>query len=103
MNWRIKTMATNLDNLKAQVAALFEKATDKELVSALTQINDTITGVEKDYTDQINENKELLNDYKEVIKSVGFKREVEPQRGSTEAPKLEDFLLAAKTNASQNK
>lgn len=89
-------MATNLQTLRQQVAELLDKAEDKGLVSALTQINDTVNLVEQDYTASVNENKELLKDYKEVIKSVSFKREAEPERGAVEPPRIEDFLMAVK-------
>lgn len=95
-------MATNLQTLRQQVAELLDKAEDKGLVSALTQINDTVNLVEQDYTASINENKELLKDYKEVIKNVSFKREAEPERGATEPPRIEDFLMAVKSNATKN-
>lgn len=83
----------NLDKLKQQISALFEGSEDKEQIAAIASINDTINAVEADTTALQKENKELLNDYKEVIKHFSFKVEQpETRTGDKVAPKFEDFL-----------
>lgn len=86
----------NLEKLKTQFKALFDAATDKEDISALSSINDTIESIEADTEALKKENLDLLNDYKEVVKIGGIFNSKEPEaRGQQEAPSLEDFLAKA--------
>ena len=77
-----------LDELKTKMQGLLDKAEDKELIGTLTSINETINNIDKEYTTLESEERQLLNDYKDLIKHTSFKVEKEPERG---APQAQDF------------
>lgn len=83
----------SLDKLKEQVKGLIDKAQDKELVTSLAELDGTIKEVESDTAQLETSHTELLNDYKDMVKSCGFKRDnndnvIEP----TPAPTLDDVI-----------
>lgn len=82
----------SLNKLKEQMSALLDKATDKEMIATLTQVNETINKVEADTTAIEKDNRELLNDYKEMVKHTSFKVEKEETRGASAPIVFEDFL-----------
>ena len=83
----------NLERLKEQIKTLFEGSEDKELITSLASINETLNAVEADTTALRKENKELLDDYKEVVKHFSFNVEQpETRTGDRAVPKFEDFL-----------
>lgn len=86
----------NFEKLEEQLKALLDTATDKTQIEKIGAINQTIEAVKTDTTALQKENKEILDDYKDLVKHTGFKQkeDVEP-RGQQEAPKFEDFLANA--------
>lgn len=85
----------SLNKLKTQLSELLDKTEDKEMIVTLTQLNETIESIEADTTALENDNRSLLNDYKEMVKHTSFKVNEQPQRGAVEPPKFEDFLKSA--------
>ena len=83
----------NVEKLQEQLKALLDSATDKAQIEQIGAINQTIEAVKTDTTALQTENKEILNDYKDLIKHTGFKQkeDVEP-RGQAEALTFEDAL-----------
>lgn len=85
----------NLTKLKDQIKVLMDAATDKEQISKLASVNDTITAVEADTTALQKEQVELLNSYKDVVKHASFGgTQKEPERGGTTPPKSFEEVLA---------
>lgn len=85
----------NLTKLKEQVKVLFESATDKDTISKLTSINDTIAAVEADTKALQDEQKELLKDYKDIIKHASFDKTGDADRGAqTQTGKSFEQVLA---------
>ena len=84
---------TKISELKEEVAALMEAATEKEDIDRLSKMSLLMDDAEKEYQALVDENKELLKDYKDVIKHVSVDRPSAPSREiSAEAPKFEDFF-----------
>lgn len=68
-------MTTNLELLKTQFKELLDKAEDKDMVSTLTSISDTIDLVSKDTEKLQIDNRELLDSYKQMVKHTAFRLE----------------------------
>lgn len=98
-------MATeNLNKLRDQIKVLLDAATDKDTISSLTSINDTISSVESDYTKLETEQKDLLKDYKEVIKYASFGDKEPVKRGTTAQGEPKSFeQVLADFKAKKNK
>ena len=84
---------TKISELKEQLAALMEAATEKEDIDRISKMSLLMDDAEKEYQALVDENKILLEDYKEVIRHVSVDRPSAPSREiSAEAPKFEDFF-----------
>lgn len=82
-----------INKLKEQLQAVLEKTDNKEMIETLGQISATINDIEADTTALEQDNRQLLNDYKEMIKHTSFKVDNPQTRTAVvEPPKLEDFL-----------
>ena len=92
----------NLTKLKDQIKVLMDAATDKEQISKLASVNDTITAVEADTTALQKEQVELLNSYKDVVKHASFGETKEPERGGTTPKSFEEVLAEYKAKKKKN-
>ena len=82
-----------LEELRQAVADMFENATEKEEIDKVSRLSNIMDDVEKEQKALETENKEILKDYKELIKHVSIERADAPSREvSKEAPKFEDFF-----------
>lgn len=82
-----------INKLKEQMQAILDKIEDKEMIETLGQISATINDIEADTTALEQDNRQLLSDYKEMIKHTSFKVDKPEERTAVvEPPKLEDFL-----------
>lgn len=77
---------TKTEELRNHMAALFEKCTDKETISQLGVINNTIEQIEAETKAKDEEYTSLLKDYKDVVLHSSFKPQsnVDATQGSTE-------------------
>lgn len=85
----------NFEKLKELIEDFIDKSDDKSQIEQLGTMSSLLDNVRADTEAMRKENKELLHDYKEVIKHYSFKTEDNPDvrvDGPKEAPKLEDFL-----------
>lgn len=63
---------TEIETLKTQVNNLFDKINDKNQISELTQIRDTISLVEAATQRQQDQLTDVMRDYKDLIKHTSF-------------------------------
>ena len=92
----------SVDELKTKITELLDKTQDKEMIAALTSVGETIKTIEADTTALEKDNRELLDDYKEMLKHTSFKLDKEPERGA-EPPKTMDDLFNAALEAATKK
>lgn len=77
---------TNLNNAKQYMAQLMDSATDKTMIETLAKLSESIDGVIADTTAVEEENRQLLQDYKEMVKHTSINlakaptHEPEPER-----------------------
>lgn len=84
---------TNLEKLQEQIKNFMDAADKKEDISALTMMNQTCEDIKAEMEKNSTDYKELLSDYKEVIKHTSFKPEKgEDTRDKPEAPVFADFF-----------
>lgn len=86
-------MNSQIETLKTQINNLFEKVNDKETITELTQISDTIKLIEADVDKQSTELTDIMRDYKDLVKHTSFKvsapvDEITPKA----APSLEQII-----------
>lgn len=74
----------SVDELKNKISELLDKAQDKDMIAALTSVGETIKTIEADTTALEKDNRELLDDYKEMIKHTSFRVDKDPERGADE-------------------
>lgn len=86
----------SLDKLKEEIRTLIDSVEDKGQVEQLGKLSGIIDDVEADTKALKDENKELLNSYKEVVKHVSFKVDGNGNKPGSptgdELPKVEDFF-----------
>lgn len=90
-------MTNKTNELREVLSAILDSTEDKELIGSLTTANNLIDEIDKDNQDINSRYKDLLNDYKEVIKHTSFKPNNNEQIG-TGLPKeqsLEDLIKIA--------
>lgn len=89
-------MNEKIEQIKQSLAALLDKTEDKDTIGAITNINTNLAAVEEDYKTQDGKYRELLGNYKEVIKYTSFKPDGnEKQDKGTGLPKeqsLDDII-----------
>lgn len=94
-----------LEQLKAAIKEQFDKATDKQSIDTLSNINSLVEGAEKEHQALESKNAELIASYKDVVAHTSFKpKAMEPtpdQVQSGEMPDLGEFL--SKFMDAQNK
>lgn len=81
-----------INKLREQFQAILDKVEDKEMIASLSELSVTIDEIDADTTALEKDNRDLLSDYKEMIKHTSFKVEQPVERGTVEPPKFEDFL-----------
>lgn len=91
---------SKLDELRSFVAKQFEKATTEDEIKSSALINNLIDQVATEQQEMNDKFKELLNDYKDVVKHTSFKSEtkIEDAPKVSSAPSFEDFLSNYKPN-----
>lgn len=85
-------MNSNIEKLKGFVNELIEKTEDKELLTTLTRVNDTVNAIDNDYKSVDSNLKEFMKDYKELIKHTSYIPREEPNRVEKQAPNLNDII-----------
>lgn len=63
----------SLQKMKEMVAEMFNKAQNKEDIETLSQLSNVCDEVEAEHNKLQTENKDLMKDYKELIKHTSFK------------------------------
>ena len=84
-----------LEQLRQQVADMFENAEDKESIEKLAAINNTIDEVSKEQEDITSKNADLIKSYKDLIQHTSFKDDKKPVdtvTGVASLPSFEDAL-----------
>lgn len=90
-------MNEKITTIKQQLTEMLDKTEDTQLISDLTKITTAIDGIEDDYKSQDSKYRELLGNYKEVIKHTSFIPNTNEQVG-TGLPKnksLDDIISNA--------
>ena len=82
----------NINKLQEQIKALLENASDKQLISDLASVNNTINAICEDTTSLKTENKELLDQYKDLIKHTSFKETPEKNPAQASGPVFSDYF-----------
>lgn len=85
-------MNSNIEKLKGFVNELIEKTEDKEILTTLTRVNDTVNAIDNDYKSVDSNLKEVMKDYKELIKHTSYVPREEPNRVEKQAPNLNDII-----------
>ena len=85
-------MNSNIEKLKGFVNELIEKTEDKELLTTLTRVNDTVNAIDNDYKYVDSNSKEVKKDYKELIKHTSYIPREAPNRVEKQAPNLNDII-----------
>lgn len=86
-------MNSNIETLKTQINNFYEKINDKEQISELTQIRDTINLVEADVEKQSTELADILKDYKDMVRHTSFKISAPVEEiGPKPAPSLDQII-----------
>lgn len=93
----------HLDELKNTIKGLFDKAQTKEEIETLTKLNQQVEEAEKDYKTLDDKHKELLKDYKEVVKNTSFTEKPKDDVGTQPTPKSLEDSLKDFTNDPKNK
>ncbi len=93
----------HLDELKNTIKGLVDKAQTKEEIETLTKLNQQVEEAEKDYKTLDDKHKELLKDYKEVVKNTSFTDKPKDDVGTPPAPKSLEDSLKDFTNDPKNK
>lgn len=85
---------TNMEKLRSQLQALLDKAESKDAIGELTTISNTLDDVQKDVEATQAEYKDMLKDYKEMVKHTSWKpdKDSEDMRDEKDPPKFEDFF-----------
>lgn len=65
-------MPNTINDLKNQLKAMLEKTEDKEGIEQIGALNSLVDKIEAEHTKLQNENKDLIKDYKELIKHTSF-------------------------------
>lgn len=81
-----------LEQLKQQVAEMFENAENKEDIEKLATINNTIDEVSKEQDEIVSKNAELIKSYKDLVQHTSFKDSKKPGDTVTGMPSFEDAL-----------
>lgn len=63
----------SINDLKNQLATMLDKAEDKDLISDITNITNSLNAIEEENKNLDSKYRELLGNYKEVIKHTSFK------------------------------
>lgn len=64
---------SKIDELRNKLAEMFDKAESKEEIVAFTLVNEMIDGIQADTQKLEDDNRELLKDYKEMVKHTAIK------------------------------
>lgn len=65
-------MATTIEELRNQLKAMFDKTENKTEVAQIGTLNSLVDKLEAEHNQIQNEQKDLLKDYKELIKHTSF-------------------------------
>lgn len=65
-------MNEKITAIKQQLTLMLDKSEDTQIISDLTKITTALDGIEEDYKSQDSKYRELLGNYKEVIKHTSF-------------------------------
>lgn len=93
----------HLEKLKNTVKELFDKAQTKEEIETLTKINQEVEKAETDFKELEDKHKDLLKDYKEVVKNTSFTEKPKDEAVTPPAPKSLEECLKDFTEDPQNK
>ena len=65
-------MNEKIEKIKQQLATMLDKTEDTDMIANLTTISNDLDGVAEDYKTSDSKYRELLGNYKEVIKHTSF-------------------------------
>ena len=86
----------NINTIKEHLKVLLDKTEDKEMIESLSKI-DGMLDEAKASTDALEkENKELLKDYKELIKHTSFKTDKQDEVGPSTSEVTFESIFCAK-------
>lgn len=88
-------MSTTIDQLKEQLKTMLDSTENKEQIASITSMSNLVDKLNEEHTALQNEQKELLKDYKEVIKHTSFKPNgTEQEQVKTQSTLTFDSFLA---------
>lgn len=65
-------MNNTITDLKSQLKAMLDKTEDKEAIEQIGTLNSLVDKIEAEHTKLQNDQKDLIKDYKELIKHTSF-------------------------------
>lgn len=91
-------MSTTITDLKNQLKAMLEATEDKAAIEQIGTLNGLVDKMEAEHKQLQNENKDLIKDYKELIKHTSFAPNGNETQEVPETKELsfEDFLAGYK-------
>lgn len=93
-------MIEEIKDLKDQLQAMLDSTEDKSGIERIGTINSLVDKIESKYTQTQNEQKELLKDYKELIKHTSFAPNGTEQ---TEVPEQKELTFGDFLSSYKNK
>ena len=85
----------NVDKLKEQMTKLLDKATDKEQITELSAMNETVKAIESETKDLQDGYTALFKEYREAVKHASFvpdgNTKIDPREEKKEVS-FDDFL-----------
>ena len=97
-----------IQELKEKIKKIYDKVEDKETLKEIASIDSDIDEIQNEHNSLVEENKELLKDYKDLYKYSDFKstdkvdKGIETKKEFTYDEFLDDYIEKGKENNEKN-